>query len=169
MNKTILIAVLIFAFIGGNAQETEKLSRKEKKALKEAKQIEETKALLDNKVYVFSPTQALPSSMRSRNLDGSFSAKINNDTIDCYLPFYGRAYSADYGSSDGPFTFTLPIENYTMENSKKGYMVKFEVKNKNDNINFMFQIGETGSATLNLTSTNRQSISYYGNIEKPDK
>lgn len=169
MNKTILIVVLVFAFMAGHSQETEKLSRKEKKALKEAQKTEEIKALLDDKNYVFSPTQALPSGMRSRNLDGSFRAKIHNDTIDCYLPFYGRAYSASYGSTDGPFTFTLPIEKYTMENSKKGYMVKFNVKNQNDNISFMFQIGETGSTTLNLTSTNRQTISYYGNIEEPDK
>ena len=123
--------------------------------------------MLVAKSYIFSPNQAIPSGMRSRNLDGSFSAKIHNDTIDCYLPFYGRAYSAGYGSTDGPFTFKLPINNYTMEESKKGYMVKFDVKNKNDNINYTFQIGETGSTTLSLTSTNRQSISYYGNLEKP--
>jgi len=168
MNKTILIAILVFAFIAGHAQENEKLSRKERKALKEKQRIEEVKTLLNDKVYVFKPTTALPSGGRSRNLDGTFSAKINKDTLDCYLPFFGRAYSVEYGSTTGPFTFTLPIDEYSMEESKKGYKVELKVKNKNDNMTFMFQIGETGSASLNINSTNRQFMSYNGNIEKPD-
>jgi hypothetical protein len=168
MNKYLIIALLVsFSFLG-NAQDTENLSRKEKKALKKAKMIEETKALLDSKVYLFDPNRALPSGMRSINLDGTFFAKINKDTLNCYLPYYGRAYSVDYGSNEGPLNFTQPIQNYSMEESKKGYTVKFNVKNKNDNINFMFTISETGSASLNLNSTNRQSISYHGIIEKPE-
>ncbi len=50
----------------------------------------------------------------------------------------------------------------------KGYQVNLEVKNKMDYISFMFQISELGYATLNITSTNRQAISFYGKIEKPE-
>ena len=169
MYKLLFTLVLAFTLLAGHAQETEKLSRKERKALQEKQQIEEVKTLLNDKEYVFNPRTALPSGGRSRNLDGTFRAKISNNTIDCYLPFYGRAYSANYGSSEGPFTFTLPIEDYKMEDSKKGYKVEFNVKNQNDRITFLFQISETGTATLNLNSTNRQAISYHGNIEKPDE
>jgi hypothetical protein len=166
MKNILLIIGLIFSLVTVNAQDDKKQSRKEKKATKEAAQIEEVKSLLESKMYTFSATQALPSGMRSVNLDGSFSAKIKNDSIFCYLPFYGRAYSASYGSSDGPFTFDLPMENYDMKKSDKGYDIKFDVKNKNDHINFNLKIGVTGSSSLILTSTNRQSISYHGNIEK---
>lgn len=167
MRKIIIISMLIFSIVGAYAQDSNKKSKKEKRAEKEAIKIEETKALLESKVYVFSATQALPSGMRSVNLDSSYDVKVNNDTIICYLPFYGRAYSAGYGSGEGPFNFTLPNENYTIKRTKKdGYEVKFDVKNKNDNLNFNIQIGRTGSSSLIITSTNRQSISYYGNIEK---
>ena len=166
MKKIILLAFLVFAIIGVNAQDSKKQTRKEKRAAKEAKKIEKTKALLESKDYVFTATQALPSGMRTVNLDGSYDMKIKGDEAICFLPFYGRAYSAGYGGGEGPFDFTLPIENYTLENEKKGgYMVKFDVKNKNDNINFTFNIGSTGSTSLTVTSTNRESINFYGDIE----
>lgn len=170
MRKIVLLAFLVFAIIGVNAQDSKKQTRKEKRAAKEAKKIEQTKALLEGKDYVFVATQALPSGMRSVNLDGSYDMKIEGDEVICYLPFYGRAYSAGYGGGEGPFDFTLPIENYTLENEKKGaYLVQFEVKNKNDNIKFSLSIGNTGSASLIVTSTNRQSINFYGDIEAEEE
>jgi hypothetical protein len=166
MKKIILLAFLVLAIIGADAQDSKKQTRKEKRAAKEAKKIKQTKSLLESKDYVFSATQALPSGMRSVNLDGSYDIKIEDDEVICYLPFYGRAYSASYGSGEGPFDFTLPVENYTLENEEKGgYLVKFNVHNKNDNINFIINIGNTGSASLIVTSTNRQSINFYGDIE----
>lgn len=169
MKKILIITMLVFSFVAGNAQQTKKQKRKAEKAEKEANLIAEIKTLLESKVYVFSATQALPSGMRNVNLDTSYNLKINNDTAACYLPFYGRAYSAGYGTGEGPFDFTLPIENYKFEQAKKGgYQVQFDVKNKNDNLNFSFQIGSTGSTSLVIISTNRQSISFHGDIEKID-
>lgn len=170
MKKIIFLAILIIAVIGVNAQNSKKQTRKEKRAAKEAKKIEQTKALLESKNYVFEATQALPSGMRTVNLDGSYDIKIEGDEVICYMPFYGRAYSAGYGGGEGPFDFTLPIKNYKKEDAKKGgYQVQFDVKNKNDNINFSFQIGNTGSASLVVTSTNRESISFYGDIVADDE
>ena len=169
MNKTIIIAVLIFTFAGIHAQEPQKLTRKERKALNKVKVVEETKKMIDSANFVFIPSQVLPISMRSRNVDGTFRAKIQNDSIDSYLPFFGRAYSADYSSTEGPFTFNLPIENYSKEKLKKEYLIKFDVKNMNDLVKFMFYISENGFTTLTINSTNRQGISYYGRIEKPEK
>jgi len=40
------------------------------------------------------------------------------------------------------------------------------VKNGNDRLEFNFHISETGSTSLNVSSLNRQSISYNGNLEK---
>ncbi len=169
MKNILIVGILLFAISSLQAQDTKKLTRKEKKAVREAKQIEQTKTVLENKAYVFSATQAIPSGMRSVNLTSSFDARVENDTIFCYLPFYGRAYSAAYGSNQSPMDFTQPIEDYEFEKNKKGYLVKFSVNNKNDRLNFSFQIADTGSASLSVTSTNRQSISYYGNIEEIEK
>ncbi|MFB6340583.1 DUF4251 domain-containing protein [Saccharicrinis sp. FJH62] len=169
MKKLIVITILILAVAGIKAQDQQKLSRKDRIAQREAEAIKETREMVDSASFVFVPTQALPLSMRTQNLDGTFRAKIQNDSIDSYLPFYGRAYKADYNSLDGPFSFDLPIEKYSTEKLKKQYLVQFQVQNNDDLVKFMFYIGETGYTTLTITSTNRQSISFYGNIEKPEK
>lgn len=166
MKNIIVLTLLIFAVTVANAQESKKKSKKEKRAEREAMRIEQTKTVLENKAYLFVATQALPSGARSVNLTSSYDAKIENDTIICYLPFYGRAHTASFGGGDSPMDFTQPIENYNFEKTKKGYQIKFDVKNKTDRLNFTLQIAESGSTSLNVTSSNRSSMSYYGDIEK---
>ena len=169
MKNILIIGILVLAFATANAQETKKQTRKEKKAAREAMLIEQTKTVLENKVYVFSATQVLPTGMRSKTLTSSYDVQIKNDTIICYLPYFGKAHTAAYGSSQSPMDFTQPIEDYKFEKTKKGYEVKFEASNNNDRLSFFFQIADTGSASLNVNSTSRSSISYYGDIVKVEK
>jgi hypothetical protein len=42
------------------------------------------------------------------------------DTINAYLPFYGKAYSIPYGSNEGGIKFTSTDFNYTLTPKKKG-------------------------------------------------
>ena len=149
MKKVIFILILLIVSQLGFAQKTE-----------------EIKDLLESKTYVFKAINVNPMNGSSISLDGSFSVKIDNDTIVSYLPFYGRAYSIAYGSRVSGMDFTQPIENYTFEKSKKGYLIKVKIKNGSDSLDYTFHISENGTSTLNVNSINRQSISYYGNIEK---
>lgn len=147
MKKVIFILILLIVSQLGFAQKTE-----------------EIKDLLESKTYVFKAINVNPMNGRSISLDGSFSVKIDNDTIVSYLPFYGRAYSIAYGSRVSGMDFTQPIENYTFEKSKKGYLIKVKIKNGSDSLDYTFHISVNGTSTLNVNSINRQSISYYGNI-----
>lgn len=156
-------------FVSINAQDSSKKSRKELKNKQQAKEREELKNILNDRNFIYSPTMVLPMNGASVQLNYSYSTKIKGDTISSYLPFYGVAYSVKYGSRNSPFDFVKPIENYTIEKDKNGYMVKFDVQNEMDHLKFTFHISENGYANLNVISTNRQSISYYGTIEKPEK
>ena len=166
MKHIVIIGILLFAFATTHAQESKKLSRKEKKAAREAELIEQTKTVLESKAYVFSATQVIPTGMRSKSLTSSYDAVIKNDTIVCYLPYFGKAHTASYGSNRSPMDFTQPIEDYKFEKTKKGYEISFEASNNSDRLKFFFQISETGSTSLSVNSTNRSSISYYGDIVK---
>lgn len=167
MKNILIITILMFSFVFANAQEGKKKTRKEKRAEKEAVKLEETKWMIENKAFVFIPSQVIPTGMKTVNITSSFDAKIKNDSIFCYLPFYGRAYTALYGGNESPMDFEHPTRNYNIENAKKGgWIIKFDVKNKNDLINFTFQISVSGSTSLSVTSTNRSTISYYGDIMK---
>ncbi|WP_347841029.1 DUF4251 domain-containing protein [uncultured Draconibacterium sp.] len=164
MKKAIFIGFLIFSVIAVPAQD-KKLSRKERKAEREAKLTEQTKKLIEDKAWQFNASQMLPSSGKSRSLTTSYNVVLKDNEVDSYLPYFGRAYSADYGSTESPMIFKAPIEDYSVEDGKKGgYVVKFSAKNKNDRVTYTFQIGSTGSASLSVNSTNRQHISYHGDF-----
>lgn len=174
MKNLVLIAILMLSVVATNAQE-EKKSRKEKKAEREAKLVEQTKKLVAANAWHFDATNMLPSKGRSRSLTTSYSVVLKDDKVDSYLPYMGVAYSASYGGTDSPMIFEAPIEKYSVEDGKKGgYIIKFTAKNKNDVINYIFNVSSNGSTSLSVNSTNRQHISYHGDLvpikeEKKDK
>lgn len=164
--KTILSIILIFFLVSGNAQETNRKSRKALKAEKRAQQIAEIKSLINSNAFVFEAINVNPLTGGTINLTSNYDVKIQNDSLFSYLPYYGRAYMAAYGG-ESPMIFDLPIEVYSVEPAKKGfYVIKASVKKKMDNIEFNFYVAETGSTSLTVISNNRQSISYHGRIEK---
>ncbi|WP_297093694.1 DUF4251 domain-containing protein [uncultured Draconibacterium sp.] len=164
MKKIILLSFLIFSIVAVQAQD-KKLTRKEKKAQREAMLTEQTKKLVAANAWQFNATQMLPSSGRSRTLSTPYNVVLKDGEVDSYLPYFGRAYSADYGSTDSPMIFEAPISDYSVEDAKKGgYTIKFSAKNKNDNVEYTFAVSANGSASLRVNSTNRQFISYQGDL-----
>jgi len=169
MKRIILFTLLITFFLPDIfAQEPEK-SRKERREERQEKRMEEVKNLVENRTFAFIPTHAMPLGGGSIQLSYTFEAEVRGDSIFSYLPFYGVAYHIDYGGRNSAFDFSLPLENYEMEKDGNGYRIKLEVKNKMDYITYSLFVSELGYATLNVTSTNRQAISFYGRIEKPER
>ena len=166
MKKVIFVLISLFAFFSTNAQEIAKKSRKEIKTEKKSIKKEKVENLLSNKTFIFNATHALPMGGSSVNLNYSYNVQIENDTIVSYLPFYGVAYHVEYGGRNSGFDFTRQIKNYSIDKNKNGYLIDFELKNGNDLLYYSFHISELGYATLNVTSTNRQSISFYGTIDE---
>lgn len=161
----ILLIVLTYSV---SAQQVQK-SRKELRIEKQEQTKAEIQYLLHGKTFIFKPTHALPLGGGSIYLNHTFDAEIKGDTIISYLPFFGVAYHVEYGGRNGGFDFTQPIESFELDKDENGYKINLEVKNKMDNLTFNFQISELGYATLNVTSTNRQAISFYGHIEAPEE
>lgn len=166
MQKILISGLIILLTLNVNAQEAQKKSKKEIRAEKEAKKIEETKALVESKMFVFDARNANPMRGRSMTLTSEYDVRITKDSIYSYLPYFGVAYSASYGGSDSPMIFDKPFETCTLEKTKKGYTVEVDVKNGNDKLDFSFYISENGTTTLSVSSTNRQAITYYGDIVK---
>jgi hypothetical protein len=165
--KNILILVLIFLLaMNVNAQESQKKSKKELKAEKKAQQAEEIKALVESKNFVFNARNANPMNGRNKTLTSDYDVKVTRDSIYSYLPYYGVSHSAVYGGTESPMIFSQPFESITTENLKKGYLVKVVVKNNSDRLDFSFNISLSGSTSLTVSSMNRQTISYYGDVVK---
>ena len=167
MKKLALFIALAILLFSVQAQHNEKKSKKELKAEKKAQYIAEIKAIIESKNFVFDASTANPMSGRTVNLTSDYDMTIKNDSVFSYMPYYGVAYSgAALGGSESPMTFNKPIEEYTSEATKNGYLVKFKVKNTNDVIDCTFHISETGSTSLSVSSINRQSINYSGDLVK---
>lgn len=164
MKKIIVLVLLTLSMLAAHSQE-KKLSRKEKKAQQIEQQIQQTLQLVTTRNWQFNASQMLPSAGINRVLTSPYHVIVENELLKSYLPFYGRAYTAEYGTTGSPMTFEANMEDYTMEQNKKGgYTIKFSAKNKNDYLKFTFKISATGSAILGVNSTNRQHISYHGDL-----
>lgn len=157
------------ACISAGAQQTEKKTKKELRAEQLAIQKEATKALVESKTFRFDVRTVNPLRGRTVHVTSDYGVRIENDSIFSYLPFYGRAYSVNYGSSESPMIFDQAIESFIADENKHGYSLQVQVRNQNDVLDFSFQITESGSTTLTVNSVNRQSISYFGELEEVPK
>lgn len=156
--------VMLFSVSTMFSQETQ-LTRKERRAVQKAEQIVKTRDLVESGAWQFNANQMLPVSGRNRSLISSYGVIVNNNEINCYLPYFGRAYRAEYGGTDSPMNFEGKISDLKVDIWKKsGWIITFSTSNKSDKLDFIFHISETGSTTLHVNSTNRQAISYNGNL-----
>jgi hypothetical protein len=166
MKNIIILTFLMFSLISANAQDSKKKSRKEMKAEKNVKKAEETKNLVDSKTFVFDAKTVNPMGGTTRSITSPYDVRIENDSLFSYLPYFGRAYNVDYGNTESPMIFESPVKDFNAEKTKKGYTVKVKVKNGSDNLEYTFHVSETGSTMLSANSTNRQVITYYGELKK---
>ena len=116
--------------------------------------------------YTFVPATAIPMGAPSISLTPSFFLKIRKDTIDAYLPYYGRAYTAPIDPSKGPFTFTSTDFEYKISQNKKGeWDVDIQTNDTDGKTKLSLSVDKSGSASLSTSNNNRQPISFYGSVE----
>ncbi|MFV0594040.1 MAG: DUF4251 domain-containing protein [Draconibacterium sp.] len=169
MKHIILIVLILGASFATQAQD-KKMSKKEKKAKIEAEKKEKTKKLISDKTWRFDADRMLPTTGPSKTLVTDYGVDFLSDKIESYLPFMGRAYKADYGSTNSPMDFKSEVEDYKIEDWEKGgWLIQFSVKNKSDFMQFTYTISATGSASLSVSSSDRQNISYQGEITEVKK
>lgn len=156
--KTLSISLLTLCFFYlAPAQST----KQDKQAAKET----EIKNLVDSQSYVFKAQSALPMTGRTRQLTSDYDLKVTKSSIVCYLPYFGRAYSAPIDPSKGGIQFTSKDFDYTVTGRKKGgWDVQIKPKDYRDVQQLSLSISQEGYASLQVTSTNRQMISFNGYI-----
>lgn len=157
--------LLILAFFTGiaGAQST----KKEKAAAK----IAAIKQMVDARKYVFRANFA--NSMRggTKSLTSDYDLRVAPDTISAYLPYYGRAYVASLNVTDGGIKFTTTHFEYNAKETKKGWEILIKPKNTDitdmrDVRQLRLLISTAGYASLSITSSNRDPISFDGTIEE---
>ena len=137
--------------------------RKDKKLEKE----KEMSQLIESGHFRFVARSAESSLGNFDNLGNDYDLIIDSLKIEAYLPYYGRAYSVLYGSEGGvKFDLTADKIDKQWNKKKKIFTISAEVKDPQDSYTLYLTTSLSGYANLSISFSNRQLISYYGNIEK---
>lgn len=128
---------------------------------------EEIQNLVNSKNYVFVAQTVLPIGGRIINLSSPYDLKVLGDTVVSDLPYFGRAFVAPINPSEGGFHFKSTDYSYNVKERKKGgWDITILPKDTKDVRQMFLTITEGGYASLQVTSNNRQSISYNGYIDR---
>lgn len=162
-NIRLLFFMGVVLFLGGQSLYSQtKKERKEQKA-------KEIKEMIDEQRFTIDVDRALPMGGRTVNLTTPYSFEMRGDSAISYLPYFGRAYSLPYGGGDG-LRFEESITDYQSTFEKKGTArIKFVTRTKEDTFRFDVQVFSNGSAIISVTPTNRQSITYQGEVAPKKK
>jgi hypothetical protein len=149
------LAIIAFAFlpITSLAQQ----NKKDKKA--------EIKQIIEARNFVFKAQTALPTAGSVRQLTSDFDLQVTKDTIISDLPYFGRAFTPPLNPSEGPLRFTSTNFQYMVSNKKKGgWDITITPKDLQDPRQLTMSVFENGSASVMVTSYNRQPISFNGYV-----
>lgn len=157
-NKLFILAVLL---ICGSMTPVMAQTKKEKKQQTE----QAVREAIDAKKYKIDVNRVMPMKGGSKHLTSDYSLEIRNDSIYSYLPYFGVAYTIPYGGGKG-LNFNAPLSEYTSEYSKRGNArITLKVRNEEDNYIYNITIYPNGTSSIQVTPTNRQSISFSGEMD----
>ena len=127
----------------------------------------EVKNIVDSSRFVFVAERVNPSRGASRYLTSRYDVVVKKDTVNCYLPYFGRAYQAPMDPSKGGIQFisTNFSYNLTAKNNNQ-WEVTIKPNDYEDVQQLYFNIFENGTASLNVVSAHRDPISFTGHIER---
>ena len=158
--KSLFVLLLLTPFTTTFAQS----NAEDKKAAKLAA----IKNMVEGQSYVFQAQQALPLGGSTRQLTTDYDLKVTKESIASYLPYFGRAYSAPIDPSKVGIQFTSKDFDYTLTpNKKDGWTAVIKPKDYRDIQQMTLYISSEGYTTLQVTSTNRQPISFTGIVIAP--
>jgi len=128
---------------------------------------DDIKGMIDSSRFVFEADRVNPLRGRTRYLTSSYDVTLKKDSLESFLPYFGRAYQAPMDPSKGGIQFTSTDFSYNVEaKGDKGWDVVIKPEDYNEVQEMRFSIFGNGSASLNVMSTHRDPISFTGHIER---
>jgi len=123
------------------------------------------KNIMEQQRFVFSANMANPTGMRAIFLTPPYLVQVSKDTIQSDLPFFGRAFSAPMNPTEGGIRFTSTDFEYAQSYRKKSWTITIRPKDVTDVQRMILQVFDNGKANLQVTSNNRQPISFNGQVK----
>lgn len=121
---------------------------------------------IKGKTLVFKAQTVIPMTGMVRTLTSDYELKLVGDSLICYLPYFGRAYSAGYGEGGGINFTTTKFDYKATQRKKGGWDIIIQPKDVNDVRVLNLTVFEKGYGNLQVLSNNRQPISFTGFVER---
>ncbi len=131
---------------------------------------EEITTAIQSDRWQFTANTVMPQTGRSRPANDMYDVQFTKDSMQVYLPYFGRSYSsAGAMNNKGPLDFiTTSFSFNKVQNNKGGWDITVKPKDNNEIQSMSFTLYDNGSAQLNVLLTNRSPISFSG-IVSPKK
>lgn len=135
---------------------------------------QQKETVIKNKVqaksYVFMAQSVSPMRGSMRQLTTEYDLRVSPDSIISWLPYFGRAYSAPINPSEGGIKFTSTNFDYTViTKNKGGWDIRIKPKDVTDINQLLLTVFESGSASLQVISNNRDPIIFSGYISEKNR
>jgi hypothetical protein len=161
--RTLFLLGGLFILFSGIAQD----KKADKKATR-AEQFKEITALVQSRKFQFEATKAFPQGTGMRPVDlisNPNYTKLNDSIASAYMPFFGRAYVSGYGQDGGiEYNGKMDEVKISINEKKSSIRIEYRIKGEKDTYRVSIDAIYGGSATMNVISNNRSSISYDGEV-----
>lgn len=124
------------------------------------------KSWVDAKAFTFQASSMTPSKGGTRQLtSANYTVRVKGDTLVCDLPYIGRVYNVSSVTGENGMNFTSVQFSYESKAGKKNkWLLTIKTKDLKADRDLSFTFFDNGSATLNVTRSDRQFISYQGRV-----
>ena len=162
MRKLVFLVISAVLFMGFATSHTseERLAEKQRLELQVADSVHA-------KTFTINVNYVEPQNMMvAHYLTSDYSVRLQGDSVISYLPYFGRAYRADYNNTQqSPLTFSSCAQQVTIKRGKhKSYTVYFKVNNATEMFEYYVDIFPNGSASVNVSSSDRTPIGFSGSM-----
>ncbi|GHA30864.1 hypothetical protein GCM10007103_10500 [Salinimicrobium marinum] len=133
---------------------------------------EEIRELVESREFQVEHEWALPLGGGNINLIGNpNSIRFQKDSIDLFLPYFGVRHMGGGYNTEGGLKYIGPVKNLEIvENENRNIEISFETTQDNENLDFRIMVYSNGNAHTTVNSSQRNSISYRGDIvDLPEK
>lgn len=158
---TLLLSALFCFIIGSTSAQEKNIEANPNKEITDTGRITE---LLKSKTFEFIANTVYPASGTPKNLVGSgYSVTFSPEIIISNLPFYGRGYTGMTMGRDKGMRFEGTPENFTIS-EKNDYEINATVNGESDTYSISMEVSVSGYATLTISSNDRGTITYQGEV-----
>jgi hypothetical protein len=153
MKRLVYIWMIVAISLAGCSKS---LSPEESVAIRETVQSQE---------YVFTAESVSPASGRNMPLTPGYDLVVTQKAVIATLPYFGRAYSVPIDPAAAGIRFTSKKFRYSAATNARGEVdILIEPEDVVGVQQLRLNISSVGHATLQVTSRDRQAITFYGSI-----